>query len=135
MNWDKLLPAVTGLLGVLVGSLTLLFAGWTESQRQTAIKRYEALVQFAEAIWGTTSEADMQTYKHKIGGLTVFADKGVLDAYAPYARSGCALKGDPTYECRSQWANVVNAMRKSAEVERADPDTIIYILWGDLGQK
>ena len=32
MNWDKLLPAVTGLLGVLIGSLTLVFGGWTESQ-------------------------------------------------------------------------------------------------------
>ena len=135
MNWDKILPAVTGLLGVLVGSFTLIFAGWAESQKQVATKKFETLVEFAEAIWGTTSPEDYQLYKRKVSGLTVFADKEVLEVYVPYAKSGCAGKGDPTYECRVQWANVVNAMRKSAALKSVDPDTIIYIIWGDLGTK
>src|SRR5690242_17592419 len=107
-NWDRLLPAATGLLGVLIGSLALIFAGWTESQKQAAIKRFETLVQFAEAVATTKSDATMEIYRRKVSGLTVFAGKEVLEAYVPYARSQCADTGDPSYECRKLWASVVN---------------------------
>lgn len=135
MLFDKILPAFTGLLGVMIGVSSLLLAGWTESEKQTAIKKSNALVEFAEFAWGLDNPEENLNFTRKVSGITVFADEIILKALAKYTKSGCSETGDKTYECRSNWAAVVNAMRETAGQPRVNADVIIETLWGDLGTK
>ncbi len=133
MSFDKLLPAITGLLGVLIGGLTLVFAGWIESEKQSVITRTNALVEFA-TMTSRREPGDQLQYSQKVAGLMVFANEPILKAYERY-NSSCSETADEAYQCRLLWAVMLNEMRKSADHAPVDPDVLIRMNWGDLGTK
>jgi len=130
MSWEKLLPAIMGLLGVLIA---LLFTGWGKARKQAEMRRANALVEFAEFAWGDHTADDID-YTRKLSGLSVFADKAVLETLAVYNRSDCAAKGDQTRKCRRMWVEAVTAMRAQASAEQVSVETLVTVLWGDIGQ-
>jgi hypothetical protein len=126
---EKILPAITGLIGAVLGVTAFLLVGWTEGQKQYQIKKVEAYISFAENSWGGSGQEDQMAFLRAVSGLTVFADEPVLASLGAYNEANCSAQSD-TADCKSLWADVVNAMRRSINQPPASVTTIVRSLWG-----
>jgi hypothetical protein len=84
---DKILPAITGLIGALVGVSAFVFVGWTEGQKQYQIKKAETYAEFASSSWGGPDAGDDIAYVRAASRLTIYADDSVLTAFGAYTKS------------------------------------------------
>jgi hypothetical protein len=118
-----LLPnIVTTILGA--GLLSFLFVSWTEKNRQFEVNKAEAYVNFLKYTWNSNmfsdaTEAQRENnveYLRSVSALTVYAPKGVLNAYHDYAN--CAAR-----------AGSSNEMRDSLGEDKVDNQILVEALW------
>ena len=125
--WDKLMPAVSALIGGLLGTgLTLVTVGWAEAEKLAEINRSRAYVEFAEASWGD----DLLLYEKKVSSLTVYGSPEVIHSHAIWVQKHCnETERSKTPDCKTAWAELIAAMRKDSGMLPADAQDIIDAIW------
>ena len=125
--WDKIMPALSALIGGLLGTgLTLGTVGWAEAEKLAETNRSRAYAEFAEAAWGT----DLLLYEKKVSSLTVYGSSEVVHAHAAWVQMHCNdTERSKTPDCKTAWAEVIAAMRKDSGMSPADTQDIVDAIW------
>ncbi len=134
-SWEKVFPAILGIVGTLLGSaITLVSTGYVESHKVVEQQRSQAIAQYIEAAWGEPSKAEDQwNYTRKLSVLSAYAPRRVLEAIRKYHSTDCARTGDKTQDCRQLWAKVVKELRPMTNADDASEDVLVEVIWGKVG--
>jgi hypothetical protein len=125
--WDKINPAVSALIGGLLGSaLTVATVGWAEAEKLAQTDRARALAEFAEAAWGP----NRLEYDRKVSALTVYASPDVIRTHAAWVQRHCnETQRSKAPDCQDAWADVIVAMRRDSGVQPVEKRYIIDAIW------
>ena len=134
--WEKLLPALVGVVGTLLGAgITFYAMAQVESTKIREARVGAAIGRFVKSSWAVPSEANALKLTQALTELAIYAPPKVVDEISQYTRTNCLESNDRGEHCKKLWISVLSQLRLLVDSEPVSPESLRHLTWkggGDM---